>query len=393
MFSRYSHDFMISKINLISLILFGALFVGTPVRASPVLEYGIGSIGASSLQRARESVTFFPHVHGLVANPAQLAKVQSPYVNFGFLGTFGLFNPIRNFKMNDSTYVPQVITKYDETLGGLLYNRSKRVSLMSSVGIEVLRGLYVGAGLNTFIKASAATAMDLNQQHSNLALVMSVKPAMSPFVNLFYEQERFSLSFGYRAESNTEVDFNNIKATLGTNVNGKTVSVELPMAFYGSAFYDPAQWEATLAFPLTKDTVLAATGTFQQWSKHPFRSFKNPLKDEILEIPYSDTWTAQIGVAQRLGRLNFGGDYSYVPTPLPAEKSLSVGFLDSDKHVFSLRAGYELKSFLDFLPNPFQVNVQMQYHSLEEKSASGYNFEGKVGGAFLTYGMNITMKL
>ncbi len=435
---------MIIFLRLI-IISFFAL-VASFAKASTVLDYGFGSRASIITQTNSSS---YPDVYSLILKPSALSQIRDSYMSFGFLGTYGNFSKISNVvaqneDIGGSLKQANISTNYPETLGSVFamaiplrktypaismgfggflpfgslariemanayiptysmyYNRGQRTSLMSSLGIEVLRGFSLGGGLNYYIKTSGIGLIDLNTANSTSSLFMDVKSVFSPIFSASYNQEKFSLSLSYRAAADYAFQLDTM-TKMGATLDGKESSLTIPLSIQGSAFYDPAEVELGVGVPLFGDVSLASSLTWKQWSKYKAPVARLDTKENFpanVTLPqFKDTFIGRVGFEYTQKPYTLRAGYFYVPTHIPSQNDSNVNLLDSNKHVIAGGAGFNIASLFGIVTTPMSVDFHVQYHVLEDRQvtktketlvgAPGYT----IGGQFMTYGLTFSMKL
>ena len=421
-------------------ILLLMLIISSNLWASALFDYGFGS--RASVTVGGVTSALYPDIYSLILNPAGLSRVANSYASFGFLGTYGSFNPINDVVLNNietggsDTQKGNVTTDYPETFGSVIalaiplrkeypkialgfggflpfgsltkiempspympmypmyYNRAQRTSLLSSVGVELFRGLSIGAGLNYYITASAKTHINLNAVDSTQALSMDVKTVFSPILSAQYDFDWFHAGLNYRGAS----DY-----TFGFDATTSAFSFVIPIQLQASAFYDPETVELNFGVPFFENLQLAGSLEWKRWSQ-----FKTPLpqlgtsgifptNDSVPE--FEDRWTTKLGLEYVKRPFAARAGYTYVPTHIPQQNNTNLNLLDSNKHVFSLGGGFNVNSLFGIISNPMTLDFHAQYHLLESLhidkiqsqliGAGGYD----IGGSFMTYGLSFTMKL
>jgi long-chain fatty acid transport protein len=156
-------------------------------------------------------------------------------------------------------------------------------------------------------------------------------------------------------------------------------------------FWNPNQVSGGLALFPTEALRVGVDLTWADWSDYVDSMWNVPA------IRYTDTFTPRLGVEYRLesGILLRGG-YYFQPTPVP-EQTQASNYLDNDKHVVSVGAGYTFPR-LPLLPiwkKPLTVEGYIQYTQLVtrvyHKVDPKYGNSLELGGCMLNGGLSLTL--
>ncbi|MBI2608293.1 MAG: outer membrane protein transport protein [Deltaproteobacteria bacterium] len=415
--------------------------------ASAVLDYGFGSQTSvvGNYQRVSKKVV---DAYSYVMNPSRLGELRKPYVSFGFLGTYGDFLPIKdvvigNHDTGKEFRIGDVSTDYDETLGGsfalvlplrekwphiafgcggflpfgdlmkvklsslnyipsypMYDGRTQRPSILASLGLHPFPNFYVGFGTNFYFTQTAQAYLDLNPDNPGQIINMQVRNNVSPLVSLSYITDDLAMSFNYRGKSDYKTETLSI-ADVNASLDGKTASLPTQFILNGSSFYDPHEVELGVGLPLWKKLSFSSSLTWQMWAlqENPLGQFESSIGSSAEDFKYRDTVVAKIGLNWNQGIYSLRSGYFYSPTHVPDQSDSNLNILDTNKHVFTLGAGFQLDSILGAIDHPMGFDLHMQYHALEEKQVDkihpdqvgggGY----RIGGRFFTYGLSMSMEL
>jgi long-chain fatty acid transport protein len=140
--------------------------------------------------------------------------------------------------------------------------------------------------------------------------------------------------------------------------------------------FQPWQLTGGAALRLKRELLLTFDVTFARWSEFPVPAANLTLgldigvyNDKVMLPPprsyapsrFHDIVIPRAGVEWRAWQrpkiaIDLRAGYSYEPTPVPDQIGES-NFADSDKHTFSVGAGFELARITAILPRPLAIDV------------------------------------
>jgi long-chain fatty acid transport protein len=402
--------------------LAAVLLLTSLARANPVDAFGFGSRGPALANAMSATVD---DASANYYNPAALVRTRELHIDLAYRysdmhlklngydtqvdpssglsvaiaapGHIGSFR----FAFGASLYLPdQRLTRLralppDQPRFAYYDNRMQRLVLSANLAIQIVPGLYVGAGL-TFMSKTQGTlqlqgAVALSNP-DNSALVTDIHVDLVairyPQAGILWEINRHvAVSVTYRHSFQLSV-------TQGFNIMGSIGDPEftpvVPKATLAATtasidHFQPWQLTAGGAVRFQKVVVMVDL-TFARWSEYPVpfsdvdimldvgqfnsliklpakRTFPPPMFHDIVIPRLGVEWRAyegnKLGVDARFG-------YSYEPSPMPEQIGAS-NLADSDKHTFSLGAGLELKKLGPILPMPLSFDIHLAVTGLPDR--------------------------
>ncbi len=245
----------------------------------------------------------------------------------------------------------------------IIETRAQTVSLMAAMGIKLHEKLSIGAGIMALsaLDGTIIVTPDASGRigsEANDELVVTFSPILSVHARLPRDG---NLLIAWRAASSAQFDLP-IDADLG-----ERFPIAIPrLHVLGTAQYDPAQWTAELAVPVTSWLLLSVGTNFRFWSDYPvpLQYAAKPEAHPPLPSPsFQDTadvygaWET----SQMVGhwKLLTRAGYRYVPSPVPAQSGL-YNHLDSDRHVIGLGLG--------LARGRVEANLGLQWFTMERRS-------------------------
>lgn len=392
-----------------------ALVVLAPLaaEANPLDVYGLGSRGVA-LGGAMTAATDDSSAN--YYNPAALVRGQALRVDLGYRYAqpklmmngrdngleasrgvhVGLVAPARlgpiRFAFGVSLWLPdQHLTRvrslaYQTPRFPLYENPTQHLVLQANFAVQLIRGLYLGAGLTymsrtrgqVFLKGAIAVS---DPKDSSLTADVNVDllAVRYPQVGILWApSDKLAVGICYRHSFSLELDQAfRIDGDIGNPgmtpvVSGgyfaaRTVSRDL---------FQPAQVQAGVTAQLLGALLVSFDLAYVRWSEFPVPASRLDLDVDIgqfnsmLKLPrgrtYPDAGFHDV-VVPRLGlewrardrdryALDLRGGYAYEATPVPEQIGES-SFADADKHSFSAGLGIELRRLGPILPLPLSLDV------------------------------------
>jgi long-chain fatty acid transport protein len=302
----------------------------------------------------------------------------------------------------------------------LYYNDNHALSAYVCGGLEVLRWLYLGAGINYIGGNKGGVDFEISEKDpSRGSLKSRIGNVITPVGGLMFLPHRtVRIGATYRHPTDVELYLPNrivIPAITIFDSNPipiieKTVLTLLTTAY---SHFSPRQVALGASWRITDRVMVAADLTWMQWSE-----MRNPTPYTTLKLeggfaklfPSTPTYavpdpnlhdtfvtalgaegvpltTAHVDLRVRLG-------YAYRPTPVPPQGG-EMNFVDSDAHIVSAGLGLDLKGLLKIVDRPLSLDAFFQAHLLEPRTftknrlwdpVGDYTATGEVyqGGAALT---------
>ena len=303
----------------------------------------------------------------------------------------GRIGPFR-FAFGASLWLPdQRLTRvrslpFDQPRFVLFDNRPQRLYLAANLAIQIVPGLYVGGGLTfmsktagqLFLQGSVAVS-DPDASSLVSKIDVDLVAVRYPQAGILWEATRWlSIGVTYRHSFVLNLDQQfRIDGNIGNP--GLTPIVENGYFAAHSISIDLFQpWQLTggAALRLKRELLLTFDVTFARWSEFPVPAANLTLgldigvyNDKVMLPPprsyapsrFHDIVIPRAGVEWRAWQrpkiaIDLRAGYSYEPTPVPDQIGES-NFADSDKHTFSVGAGFELARITAILPRPLAIDV------------------------------------
>lgn len=267
-------------------------------------------------------------------------------------------------------------------------NRIQRLLLVANLAIQIVPGLYLGAGL-TFLSRSTGTVNlrgavavgDPEESALTTAIAVDLVAIRYPQVGLRWDATRhLTFAVTYRHSFQLDVD-------LGFDITGSIGNPGLPPIVDRASLkartltqdlFQPWQLTVGVAAHLLRPWLMTFDFTYAHFSEHPSAasqvdialdvgiyndSINLPPPREYPKAGYRNIFIPRVGTevtahdGDRLAAFLRGG-YQYEPSPVPDQIGES-SFADCDKHTFSVGAGLELKRLQPILPLPLSLDVHL----------------------------------
>jgi long-chain fatty acid transport protein len=400
------------------------MLCATSVSANPIDALGIGSRGiAMAGAQAANSIDSSANYY----NPAGLVAGKDLRIDIGYryaqpllrmngkdvgvdaargfqigLDAPGHIGPFR-FAVGVLLWLPdQRITRtrsltFDQPRFVYFDNRMQRLLFSANLAIQIVPGLYVGGGLTfmsrtqgeLFLKGSVAVS-DPDNSALTTDIGVDLLAVRYPQAGILWQINRnVAVGVTYRHSFTLQVDQSfQIDGSVGDpgltpiidNGHFKARSISTDM-------FQPWQLTAGTSVRLLKNLLVAFDLTYARWSEFPVPAADLTLSIDIgpvftpkIMLPPPRTYPAsqfhdivipRLGVewrareAQRLA-IDVRAGYSYEPTPVPDQLGES-SFADSDKHTFSLGAGFEFGKLQPILQLPLALDAHLAVTYLPER--------------------------
>ena len=269
----------------------------------------------------------------------------------------------------------------------LFDNRLQRLLLSANLAIQIVPGLYIGAGLTfmsrtlgqLFLKGSVAVS-DPDSSSLTTSVDVDLIAVRYPQAGIMWQATR-NLSFGVSYRHKFQLELNQ-----GFQINGNVGDPGLPPVITNGSFaaqsisqdlFQPWQLTGGVAVRLWRRLLVAFDLTYAAWSDFPVAASNLTLSIDLgpvftpkIMLPpprtypqpgFHDIVIPRIGVEwrarenQRLS-VDVRGGYSYEPTPVPSQVGES-NLVDCDKHTFSLGVGLELGKLQPILEQPLSIDA------------------------------------
>jgi long-chain fatty acid transport protein len=411
------------------------LCVPRPARANPVDALGFGSrgiaLGGAYTALADDASANYYNPGGLVrgrdlridigyryAQPLLRMNGRDVGVDAARGWEVGLVAPAAigpfRFAFGAAIWLPdQRITRvrslpYDQPRFVLFDNRLQRTYLATNLAVQIVPGLYVGAGLTfmshtagqLFLKGSVAVS---EPDNSSLVTKISVDlvAIRYPQAGILWEATRnLSLALSYRHSFSLNLD-------QAFQINGNVGDPGLPPVVSNGYFFahsitsdlfQPWQLTAGAAARLLERLLVTFDLTFARWSEFPVPAanltlaldigqFNNqvmlPPKRTYPAAGFHDIFIPRVGAEWRARQserlsLDVRAGYSYEPTPVPEQVGES-NFVDGDKHTFALGLGLELGRLRPILSRPLSIDAHLAVTYLPERETHKLSPTDRIG--------------
>jgi long-chain fatty acid transport protein len=347
-----------------------------------------------------------------IAAPGHISK-------FRFAFGVGLFLPDQRVtRVRSLPYEQPRFVYYD--------NRIQRIFLTANLALQIIPGLYVGAGI-TFMSRTQGTVnlrgivAVTNADESQLQTKIDVDlvAVRYPQAGIWWDATRWvTLAVTYRHSFRLDLD-------QAFRVDGSVGNPGLPpivaqgyfaARVLNSDMFQPWQLTAAAAVRLLKPLLVTVELTYARWSEFPTpasqlsigldvgqfnsmvhipppRNYAAPFFHDIVIPRVATEWRARD--SRRLGiDVRFG--YSYEPTPVP-EQIFDSNLADSDKHTFSTGIGLELRKLDPILAHPLTLDAHLAVTYLPDRANHKLDPLDKVGdftagGAIVSFGLGMRLK-
>ncbi|MFC1888803.1 OmpP1/FadL family transporter [Thermodesulfobacteriota bacterium] len=270
-------------------------------------------------------------------------------------------------------------------------HEDRRISLIFGPSVEITDWLSAGIGVafivhGQYVNIPLYYTLDGELIHDRWDLRMDVSTEISPIVGLLFRpSEKLRIGAVWRKK----IEFLIADAMITTMTAVVLPGFEIPVTVRipVSAHFTPEQYALGVSYRFTDTLLVAADVTFYDW-----RAYLDNAGSE-LDPPLEATIVPRIGVEYGLpGGWVARAGYGYVPSPLKQQTaSVSINYIDSDCHVFSLGAGYLLE-IPRILRHPVDIRAFVQYRHLVERSFANVHTGGEdlvCGGYYLNSGLEL----
>jgi long-chain fatty acid transport protein len=426
------------------------LLAVTPARANPIDAYGlssraIGMAGAVAASSEDASANYY--------NPAGLVRGRDLRIDLGYryaqpilrlngrdvgvdasrgfeigLSAPASIGPFR-FAVGLELWLPdQRLTRIRslpfDTPRFIYYdNRTQRLFLAANLAVQIVPGLYLGAGLtfmsrtvgDLFLKGAVAVS-DPDASSLTSKIDVSLRSVRYPQVGLLWEPLRYlSLAVTYRHSFTLTADQRlRVDGTIGDPDLTPIVSAAyLDAHTVSSDLFQPWQLTVGAAFRVRPELLLTCDLTYARWSEFPSSAADFTLAVDVgqfndrvhLPAPQSypppgfhDIVIPRVGAEWRVRTfhrlaVDVRSGYVYEASPVPEQIGES-SLADGDKHTFSLGAGLTAQRFTAILPRPISLDahVAVTYvaervnHKLDPRDPTG---DFRADGAVVNLGLTL----
>ena len=302
-------------------------------------------------------------------------------------------------------------------------NRTQRIDLSIGSGIEVYKGLSIGAALEVTAMAryqisgtidmGVGTVESDEEELSDLIdsvtvdvheMTLDLVPRLVPIVGFHWDVgqlveplDGLNIGASWRAESGFPVDaeidlqLNGTIQNLG-ELNDMAVTLVMPVEFSVFDHYIPERWSLGASYQYEDRALVYVDMHHTKWSGmvvNVARVTESAIRSQIFEVKedlvddandynavFKDTQSIHAGAELYLPIIATKGDagdiepilrggFGLVPTPLRSQE-VGTAFLDSDRMLFSFGAGVIHEDATMLLPGPVQWDVFYTKHVLAD---------------------------
>jgi len=186
---------------------------------------------------------------------------------------------------------------------------------------------------------------------------LDVDNVLTPTAGLMlFPTDRLRLGYSFRNSLRLAVDPIIAFAVAALDLPDGPVDVlPVTLSVKFEAYYMPQQHNWGVSYRVLDNLLVAADLAWHRWSAYEHIAYGAP------QPRWRDTVNPRVGVeytpiaplALRLG-------YAFQPSPIPTQVAAS-NYIDNDKHVFSLGAGYTFRDPTHTIRFPMRLNVMIQY--------------------------------
>ena len=264
--------------------------------------------------------------------------------------------------------------------------------LLTSIGANIYRWIYVGYGIGAYLGANTAMATntDLAGHTSNSSISLLTNGKFSSVAGILLTPMDGMLTVGLTYREGHIFNLGPISANANATVGGSTLS-SLPLNLYFKDGFVPTQWALGVGFRPSDRLRVLFDLTYYQWSWLNKLESSGDYAKTGINLNMKDTYAPRLGVeVQPIDNLFARIGYQYIPSPLHGSTGTS-NWVDSPQQVWSLGAGYNLTPLSP--EYPVSIDAVYQYHYLNKTSfpfSTGYS--AQASGDINVLGVTLTMK-
>ncbi|MBZ0271048.1 outer membrane protein transport protein [bacterium] len=313
---------------------------------------------------------------GIIAGvvlPFPFGGVLEDRIAFGFAGL-----------LPRGTFLDLDVPSADEAQYVLLRNSGKQATLSPSLSVRLHDSIAIGGGAQLFSNTLGSTTAVVDANGNTEAYTgQEVSTSFAPSYGVMLRPGELapalrpvSLGFVYR-----EAFFTKYRIPVSSFIG----TTPIRLVFNATSLYTPRQWTGGIAFNSDAyGVVWEFDVSYNEWRKFPDPSlfvdaqFVVPLINvefldgKEIDPNFHDTITLRTGGELNIFTHKYVGmlmqtGYFYDPSPVPAQTGVT-NFLDSDRHVVSLGAGWEWYRLPDYdFGGPFTLQLTGQLHYLRPR--------------------------
>lgn len=346
-------------------------------------------------------------VEGTASLPADTYRAsRAESTNTGALGLNLPLLPFLNFGL--AALVPEKLLSMHGSSGNesnyLRYSdRSYKPEIYSAFGIKLPGGLSFGMGAYYSVAAKGNVRIGLSDVDSRGSMELSTEPVTVPYGGLRWQRdmsETGTLAVGlfYRKGYRTDVG-------LDTELTAGNSSFKVPAGVGAglAAFYDPEITRVGMNYSTALGSV-AVSVEQQDWSEYRARSMQlrgedlalingDWSGDQLVRLRENTVWRAGLEAGLGLPGLQGRIGYEFHTSPWD-DDSVNVSWVDTEKQVWALGAGYSLKN--DSGVGPKKISLDGAWQVTQLKDTSFTNPDGasfRAGGDIHVLTSGVTCEL
>jgi len=275
-------------------------------------------------------------------------------------------------------------------------NRPQRIVVTTSIAVELVENLFIGAGITFLANTTGTVTMtgdvglsDENNTQLFSAVDVDLTSIRYPSFGIQYQHGDWSFGVAWREEFNLRLDIDVLvkgrilNDLVNFDPDNPDVLIEegkLTLVSGNNNLFSPRQLAMGVAYS-TPCWTFAFDLTWVQWSRFPAPTatveidlelgalpFRIPPIDAPLATNFRDIWVPRFGAEYTpVDTKDFGltlrGGYFYEPTPAPPQPG-ATNYIDTDKHGFSLGLSLRLSMLEPTLSEPMFLDIagQLFYH-------------------------------
>ncbi len=183
---------------------------------------------------------------------------------------------------------------------------------------------------------------------------MDVDTRLTPTAGLMlFPTDRLRLGYSFRNSLSLPLD--PITAYAFASLGETDLGLNITLNLQFEAYYMPQEHNFGVSYRFLDNLLVSADLSWYRWSEYTTLSRGSPVP------PFKDTLIPRFGIEYspiRSLALRFG--YNFQPSPIPEQTGAS-NYIDNDKHVFSLGAGYTFRDPTKTIRFPIRFNFMVQY--------------------------------
>ncbi len=308
-------------------------------------------------------------------------------------------------------------------------NRTQRIYLSTNLAVQILPGLFVGAGVTFMsrtqgdLELSGRISFPDPEAESDMRLDLDVDLKALRYLQagILWEPVKWlSVGLTFRDEFVLEME-------QGFRITGDIVGeggsgTILRNGFFGltslsTNLFQPRQVVFGVAVMPTERWTVSLDLIWAQWSR-----FINPGSRLEMEVElgafndmvdigsqpnpppalFRDTWSPRLGVEwiayqSRRATIAVRGGYAYEPSPAPEQTSSTMNLVDNHKHHLSAGVGFSLSKLLALMDRPLDLDFHVAYLHQQRRTHRKLDLVDPVGdytadGYVVSAGVTLKMR-